>query len=90
VNCRITLKVIPNSSRSQLVGWVGDALKLKVQSPALEGKANEAVVALLAEKLGLPERAVILVHGQKSRQKVAQIEGLDLAAVHRQLAANST
>jgi uncharacterized protein (TIGR00251 family) len=80
------LKVIPNASRDEIVGWLGDALKVKVQAPALDGRANAALTEFLADQLGLPRRAVVLVRGDKSRQKVVRIDGLTLAEVQRQLA----
>lgn len=80
------LKVIPNASRDEIVGWLGDALKVKVQAPALDGRANAALTEFLADQLGLPRRAVVLVRGDKSRQKVVRIDGLILAEVQRRLA----
>ena len=50
-----------------MVGWLGDALKVKVQAPALDGRANAALTDFLADQLGLPRRAVVLVRGDKSR-----------------------
>lgn len=72
----LIVKAIPNAPRSEIVGWLGDALKVKVHAPALEGRANETLCAFLAETLQLPRRAVRLAQGEKSRQKVVEIEGL--------------
>jgi uncharacterized protein (TIGR00251 family) len=84
-SCRLALKAIPNAPRAAVVGWLGDALKIKVHAPALEGRANDELCAFLATALGLPRRAVTLVHGEKSRQKLVQIDGLALAEVKTRL-----
>lgn len=76
---------MPNAPRSAVVGWLGEALKVKIHAPALEGRANEELCEFLADTLGLPRRAVNLVRGDKSRQKLVRIDGLDLAAVRARL-----
>ncbi len=68
-----------------MAGWLGGALKIKVHAPALDGRANAALAEFLAGQLGLPRRAVVLVRGDKSRQKVVRIDGLTLAEVRRRL-----
>src|SRR3954470_7057925 len=84
--CTLELKIIPNAPRNEIVGWLGTALKVKVHAPALEGRANDELLAFLAEKLGLPRRDVTLVRGGKSRQKTLRIGGLDYAALLTRLA----
>lgn len=86
-DCTLELKIIPNAPRNEIVGWLGPALKVKVHAPALEGRANDELLAFLAERLGLPRRAVTLVRGDKSRQKVVRIAGLDLSEVKARLLA---
>ncbi|HVZ66526.1 MAG TPA: DUF167 domain-containing protein [Lacunisphaera sp.] len=83
--CTLELKTIPNAPRDEIAGWLGEALKVKVHAPALDGRANDALLAFLADKLGVPRRAVVLVRGDKSRHKVVRIEGLDAAAVRARL-----
>lgn len=53
---RINIKVVPNSSRDEVVGWLGDALKVKVMAPPEKERANEAVIALLAARPPLTRR----------------------------------
>jgi len=85
LNCRIVIKATPNAPRDELMGWLGDTLKVKIHAPALDGRANEALCAFLAFTLGLPKRSVSLVQGEKSRQKLVQIDGLDMAGVKSRL-----
>jgi uncharacterized protein (TIGR00251 family) len=84
-NCTLALKVVPNAPRDEVAGWLGGALKVKLHSPALEGRANAALVEFLAERLALPRRAIALAQGAKSRQKLVRIEGLTLTEVRRRL-----
>ena len=72
----LRLRVVPNAKRSEVVGKHGDAIKVKIQAPATDGKANDALLAFLAEKLGVPRRDVVLVTGEKSRDKTVEISGL--------------
>lgn len=84
-SCTLEIKAVPNAPRNAVVGWLGDALKVKVHAPALEGRANEELCEFLADALDLPRRAVTLLRGDKSRQKVVRLEGLDLAEAKRRL-----
>ena len=77
-SCRLEIKAIPNAPRSEVVGWLGDALKVKVHAPPVEGKANAALCVFLAETLGLPKHSVRLAQGDPSRRKLLEIEGLSL------------
>ena len=84
-SCLLALKAIPNAPRNAITGWLGDALKVKVHAPALEGRANGELCDFLAAQLSLPRRAVTLVQGNKSRQKLLRISGLTLAEVRTRL-----
>ena len=75
-SCRLEIKAVPNAPRNQVIGWLGEALKVKVHAPALEGKANEELCSFLAEALGLPKRSVRLLLGDTSRKKLLEIDGL--------------
>ena len=68
-----------------IVGWLGDAVKIKVMAPPEKGRTNEAVVSLLAEKLGLPTDAVSVVSGHSSASKVITINGMDDEAIKNAL-----
>jgi uncharacterized protein len=84
-SCKIAIKAVPNASRSEIVGWLGDALKVKVKAPPVDGKANTELCRFLAETLDLPRSAVALTSGETARQKHVQIEGRSAEEVHRQL-----
>jgi uncharacterized protein (TIGR00251 family) len=80
-SCTLAIKAIPNAPRSEVVGWLGEALKVKVHAPPVEGRANDALCEFLADTLGLPRRAVTVMRGDTSRQKLVRIDGLSLAEV---------
>jgi uncharacterized protein (TIGR00251 family) len=83
---RISVHVQPRAARSEIVGLHGAALKVRLQAPPVDGAANEALVALLADRLGVAPRAVKVVAGASSRAKTVEVEGTTEAAV-RALAA---
>jgi uncharacterized protein len=74
---RLNVKVVPGSSRDQIVGWLGDALKIKVMAAPEKGKANVAVVELLASKLGISTDDIKVVSGNSVPSKVISITGMD-------------
>jgi len=76
--CRIGIKVVPNASRDQIAGWLGDDLKIRVQSPPEDGRANKRLCQFLAAQLGLPKDAVSVVTGQTNQRKTVEIRGLSL------------
>jgi uncharacterized protein len=78
---RVSVHVQPRASRSEIVGLHGAALKVRLQAPPVEGAANDALVALFAERLGVPRRSVRVVAGATSRGKVVEIVGTTEAAV---------
>lgn len=75
-SCALAIKAIPGASRDEIIGWHGDALKVKVHAPALDGRANDALCQFLADTLGLPRRSIAVTHGEKSRQKLVRVVGL--------------
>jgi uncharacterized protein (TIGR00251 family) len=84
-SCRISVKAIPNAPQDRIAGWAGEVLRVKVRSPALEGRANESLCRFLAGELGLPRGSVTLLLGEKSRQKVLQVRGMDEHGVRARL-----
>jgi len=86
VSTRLRLRVSPGARSAEVVGRHGEAWKVRVAAPAEAGRANEAVVRLLADTLSLPRDAVTLVSGHGARDKVVQLAGLDSTQVERRLA----
>ena len=78
-SCTLAIKAVPNAPRSEVIGWLGDALKVKVHAPPVEGRANEVLCEFLAETLDLPRRAITVLRGDTSRQKIVRIDGLSIA-----------
>jgi uncharacterized protein len=83
---RVSVHVQPRATRSEIVGLHGAALKVRLQAPPVDGAANEALVVLLADRLGVARRAVKVVAGASSRAKTVEVEGTTEDAV-RALAA---
>lgn len=84
-SCQLAIKAIPGAPRNEVCGMLGEAVKVKVHAPPVEGKANEALVGFLAEALGLPRRAVTLLRGDTSRHKTVRIEGMSKEEALRRL-----
>ena len=76
---------MPGAARTQLVGRLGDAWKLRVHAAPERGRANDAVVALLAETLGLPRADVRVVAGHTTRDKVVELAGISQDEAERRL-----
>jgi uncharacterized protein (TIGR00251 family) len=86
----LRLKVTPSASRDAVVGWQGDVLRIHVRAPAQRGKANEAVLRLLAAALAIDRRRLRIVRGETSRQKVLSVDGLDEAEIRARLTSASS
>jgi uncharacterized protein (TIGR00251 family) len=85
----LRVHVFPNAKIDKVAGEHGDAIKVKLRAPAVEGKANAALRRFLAEELNLHQHAIVLEHGHKSRDKVIRIDGLTEEEVHRRLRARN-
>ncbi len=81
----ISVKLQPRSSRNQVVGREGDIYRIKVTAPPVDGKANAALVKLLAKKLGIPPKKIDILSGQTSRLKTIRIQDLSLPDVSARL-----
>ena len=82
---RVRLRVAPGATRAGVVGRHGDAWKVRVTAPAESGRANNAVVRLLAETLELPRTAVTLVSGHSARDKIVELAGIEPEDLERRL-----
>ena len=82
----LRLHVQPRAAVNELAGLQGDALKLRLTTPPVDGKANKAVIAYLAKFFHLPKSALSIKSGQQSRSKTVAIKGADEQQVRRVLA----
>lgn len=71
----LAVKVTPNASKNQIVGWEGDVLKVRIKGVPEKGKVNEELVEFLADQLGVSKSQITIVAGHTSRQKRLKIEG---------------
>jgi uncharacterized protein (TIGR00251 family) len=71
----LTVRVIPRASRSEIVGEYGDALKIKLASPPVDGAANEELIKLLAKAFAVPKISVEIISGHASKTKTVRIAG---------------
>ena len=83
---RVKLRVSPGAGRAAVVGRHGDAWKVRVTEAPERGRANEAVVRLIAEALAVPRSAVTLVSGHGGREKIVELAGLGPGLIERRLA----
>ena len=83
----LTLHIQPGAKKTECAGLHGDALKIRLAAPPVDGKANEALVKFIAERLGLAKSAVLLKSGQTSRRKVLEVAGTTAAAIEQLLPA---
>ena len=79
----LTLHIQPGAKKSEFAGLHGDALKIRLAAPPIDGKANEALLRFIADALSLPKSAVSLKSGQTSRRKVLEIQGATQDAIAR-------
>jgi uncharacterized protein (TIGR00251 family) len=86
---RLRLRVSPGSGRAAIVGRHGDAWKIRVTEPPEHGRANDAVVQLLAKTLALPRDAVAIVSGHSGRDKIVELTGVGPALIERRLSSAS-
>lgn len=82
---RLTLKVVPGSSRNVITGWLGDALKVRVTQPPENGKANKAVISLLATALDIPAKHISICTGHTASTKVIEVQGISNAELRTKI-----
>lgn len=79
----LTLHIQPGAKKTEFAGLHGDALKIRLSAPPVDGKANEALIKFIAATLHLPKAAVNLKSGQTSRRKVLEVSGTTTEAIAR-------
>jgi uncharacterized protein (TIGR00251 family) len=86
----LRVRLTPRAARSQIDGWDGDLLRVRVAAPPVEGKANDALLRLLAKALDVPPSRLRLVKGRTSREKVIAVEGVSGEDVRARLGGGKT
>ena len=82
---RLRIHLQPGAATTEIVGRHGDALRVRVATPPIDGRANEALIRFLAERLALPRRAVAIASGMTSRRKVVDVTGISLTVATARL-----
>ena len=83
--CTVSVRVQPGAKKDAVVGVHGGAVKIALNAPPVDGKANEALIAFIAEKVGLPRARVSLVSGMTNRSKVVRVTGKSAVEVRAAL-----
>jgi len=84
-DCVMSFKAVPNASRTELRGWLGDAIKIRVQSPPEDGKANKAIVKFLSKQLKTERNAVLIEGGAFQPLKRIRFVGMSREEVLEKL-----
>jgi uncharacterized protein len=87
-SARIEVRLQSRGSRDELLGWRDGVLRAKVTAPPVDGRANQSLCRLIAKQLGVPPSRVSVVRGEKSRDKVIRVEGVEIAGLRRALASD--
>jgi uncharacterized protein len=81
----LRLRVIPRARRTEISGRRGDAILVRLAAPPVDGAANDALIAFLAERLEIPRRQIALARGATTRDKTIAVDGLSPAEIARRL-----
>lgn len=69
----LTIRIVPNAKRSQIIGWEDGELKIKIAAPAVDGKANAALITFLAKELDVGKSKIAILKGETSRRKIVEV-----------------
>ena len=75
---RLAVQITANAKKTEVIGVLDDVLKVKLQAQPIEGKANEALIRFLADRLSVPRSAITLTHGQTNKRKLLEIAAAKL------------
>lgn len=81
----LTLHIQPGAKQTEVAGLHGEALKIRLAAPPVDGKANDCLIGFIAKALGVAKSRIALVGGASSRAKRVRVEGLDAESVRRKL-----
>jgi len=87
---RLSIRVQPGARSDAIIGWTadvrgGEVLKIRLRAPAVEGKANAALIEFLARSLGLRRSQIAILRGDKSREKIVAVEGMTMEEIKRRI-----
>lgn len=85
----LTLHIQPGAKRTEVAGSHGDALKIRLKAPPVDGKANAALIEFIAELLNVAKSQVELKSGQAARRKIVAVRGISAETARQRLAAQS-
>jgi len=85
MTARFSVRLTPRGGKDATEGWQGDVLKVRVSAAPVDGKANDAVLRLLAKALGMPPSRLTIVAGASGRTKVIEVEGISLDEVRARI-----
>ncbi|HEV2672483.1 MAG TPA: DUF167 domain-containing protein [Gemmatimonadales bacterium] len=85
LTARLVLHVVPRAATTAVAGRHGDAIKIRIAAPPVNGAANEALIRFLATRLGVPRSAISITAGESARRKTVSISGIDTSAARRLL-----
>lgn len=86
----LLLHVVPRARVTALAGRHGDALKIRLAAPPVDGAANDELIRFLAERLAVPRSAITIAAGHTSRRKTVKVSGIETAAALRALEGEAT
>lgn len=81
MTARIDVRLTPRGGQDRIDGWEGDVLRVRVAAPPAEGRANDAMLRLVAKALGVPPSRVTVISGAQSRTKVIEVDGLTVEEI---------
>lgn len=83
---RITVRLTPRGGRNAIDGWDGDTLRVRISSAPVDGKANDALLRVLAKALGVAPSRLTLISGAQSRTKTIEVDGMSAQGIRDALA----
>jgi uncharacterized protein len=79
------IRVVPRARRTEISGRRGGAIVVRLAAPPVDGAANEALIAFLSERLGIPQRRIVIARGATARDKTIAVDGLAPGEIARRL-----
>lgn len=77
----VSVRVVPRSSKEGVAGFEGGIVRIRLNAPPVEGKANEALVRFLSKAVGVPKSRITLVTGERGRSKIVRVDGITREAL---------